>query len=258
MPKNPTLIGNHGPAIRALDPWVPSAGRMHQLLTDEERASLAVIASIVRFKKGETIYWEGDPAKWVFNIITGVVTSYRKAPDGNEHIVSFLLQDDLFGLSTEGRYLNSTRAITAVSAYRIPVTALRSRLSKDAMLEFHVICNLCQELRQAQRHAFLLSQRRAITKLAMFLQLIEQLQIARGEATLEIHLRMDRSDIGEYIGITLPAVSRAFRSLAEQGIIKLRNRGHVRIVDRRAFEEIVGGPVDLQATGSLSRPQREQ
>jgi hypothetical protein len=103
MPKNPTLIGNHGPAIRALDPWVPSAGRMHQLLTDEERASLAVIASIVRFKKGETIYWEGDPAKWVFNIITGVVTSYRKAPDGNEHIVSFLLQDDLFGLSTEGR-----------------------------------------------------------------------------------------------------------------------------------------------------------
>ena len=40
MPKNPTLIGNHGPAIRALDPWVPSAGRMHQLLTDEERWDL--------------------------------------------------------------------------------------------------------------------------------------------------------------------------------------------------------------------------
>ena len=258
MPKNPTLIGSHGPAIRALDPWTSSAGRMHQLLTDEERAHLTLIASIVRFQKGETIYQEGDPANSVFNIITGVVTAYRRAPDGDEHIVSFLLPNDLFGLSIEGRYSNSTKAITAVSAYRIPVAALRGRLSKDATLEFHVICKLCQELRQAQRHAFLLSQTRAITKLAMFLQLIEQLQIARGEPTFEIHLPMDRSDISEYIGITLPAVSRAFRSLTEQGIIKVRNREHVRIVDRSAFEKIVGVPVDSLATGSPSRSQREQ
>ena len=50
----------------------------------------------------------------------------------------------------------------------------------------------------------------------------------------------------------------ALRRADAKAVIKLRNRGHVRIVDRRAFEEIVGGPVDLQATGSLSRSQREQ
>ena len=213
MAKNPTSIGGHGPTIRALDPWAPSAGRMRHLLTDEECARLAVMASIVRFKKGEVIYREGDPADAVFNIITGVVRPIKKARDGSEHIVAFLLADDLFGLSAEGRYTNSTKAITAVTAYRLPVTALRSRLPKDAELEFHVICKLCQELRQAQRHAFLLSERSAVTKLAMFLQMIEQLQIAKGEQTAEIYLPMDRSDIGEYIGITLAAVSRAFRNL---------------------------------------------
>jgi CRP/FNR family transcriptional regulator len=113
-------------------------------------------------------------------------------------MVAFLLPDDLFGLSAEGGYANSAKAITAVSAYRLPVTALRKRLTKDAELEFHVICKLCQELRQTQRHAFLLSQRRAVTKVAMFVQLIEQLRIARGEQTTEIYLPMDRSDIGEY------------------------------------------------------------
>lgn len=69
----------------------------------------------------------------VFNINTGVVTAYKEARDGSEHIVAFLLADDLFGLSEEGRYANSTKAITAVSAYRLPVTALRNRLSKDAL-----------------------------------------------------------------------------------------------------------------------------
>ena len=242
MAKTPTSIGSHGPKIRALDPWAPSAGRMRQLLTDEERARLAVMSSVVRFRKGEIIYREGAPAAAVFNINTGVVTAYKVARDGREHIVAFLLADDLFGLSEEGRYVNSTKAITAVSAYRLLVTALRSRLSKDAELEFHVICKLCQELRQAQRHAFLLSEKRAVTKLAMFLQLMEQLQIAKGEQTAEIYLPMDRSDIGEYIGTTLAAVSRAFRNLTTRGVIKLRDRGHVRIIDRDAFDKIAGDP----------------
>lgn len=242
MTRTPTSLGGHGPAVRALDPWTPSAGRMGQLLTDDERARLAVMSSIIRFKKGEIIYQEGDPANAVFNLNTGVVTAYRKAPDGSKHVVAFLLADDVFGLSAEGLYTNSTRALTAVTAYRLPVTALRSRLTKDAQLEFHVMCKLCQELRQAQRHAFLLSQRSAVTKLAMFLQLFEQLQIAKGEPAAEIHLPMVRSDIGEYIGMTLAAVSRAFRTLTTRGIISVRDRHHVRIVDRSGFETIAGDP----------------
>jgi len=226
---------------------------MRQLLTDDERAQLAVMSSIVRFKKGETIYLEGDPAKAVFNINTGVVEAYKVAPDGREHITAFLFADDLFGLSAEARYTNSARAVTDVTAYRLPVTTLRSHLSKNAELDFHVICKLCEELRQAQRHAFLLSERRAATKLAMFLQLIEQLHVAKGQQIAEIPLPMGRSDIGRYAGMTLEAVSRAFRSLTTRGIIKLRDRGHVRIVDRDAFDKIAGDPPILPATELPSR-----
>jgi len=60
-----------GPAIYAVDPWVPGKPRgRHQLLSDDERALLARIASIVRFNKGEHIYHAGDAADAVFNIIT--------------------------------------------------------------------------------------------------------------------------------------------------------------------------------------------
>ena len=46
--------GSGGPRLRAVDPWLPgslSPGKSHQLLSDDERARLATIASIVRFKK---------------------------------------------------------------------------------------------------------------------------------------------------------------------------------------------------------------
>jgi CRP-like cAMP-binding protein len=238
-----------GPAIWAVDPWIPTAGRTNQLLTAEERSRLAAIASIVQFKKREVIYREGDHVDAIFNIISGVVTTYRKAPNGSEHIAAFLLVDDLFGLSEEGRYTNSAKAITPVAVYRLPLIALRSYLYKSAELEFHVICKLCQEIRQAQRHAFLLSQREAVSRLAMFLRLIEQLQISRGEQTAEIYLPMDRSDIGEYIGMTLPAVSRTFRRLTAQGIVKIRAGRHVRITDRNSFRKMAGdqlGPSDIE------------
>jgi CRP/FNR family transcriptional regulator len=218
----------------------PSAGKMHQLLSDEERARLAVIASVVRFKKGDEIYREGDRAGAVFNIISGVVKAYQQVPNGAEHIVAFLFPEDLFGLAQEGKYANSIKSLTPLTAYRIPITALRSRLLVDAALEFHVIAKLCHELRQVQRHAFLVANKRTLSKLAMFLQMIEQLQAAKGEATNEIYLPMDRSDMAEYLGISLPALSRGFRALTTRGILQSRNRRHMKVIDRGAFDMLAG------------------
>jgi CRP-like cAMP-binding protein len=89
----------------------------------------------------------------------------------------------------------------------------------------------------------------------MFVQLIEQLGIAGGEQTVEITLPMDRSDIREYTGLTLAAVSRAFRSLTTRGVIKVRDRRHVRIIDRTAFESIAGDPPEPLTVGLSGRPE---
>jgi CRP/FNR family transcriptional regulator, anaerobic regulatory protein len=229
-----------GPSIRGFDPWVPgkpSPNRSHQLLTDEERAQLATIASVVRFKKGDVIYLTGEPAKSVFNIIGGVVKTYLTSRMGQDSIAAFLYPEDLFGLAKEGKYENSARALTPVTAYAFPATILRNRLLKNAALEFHFIAKLCNDLREAQRHAFLLSQKHAATKMAMFLQLQENIQPANAKQT-EIYLPMARSDIADYVGLSPAAVSRAFRYLAARGVIKLRKRRHVKIIDHNGLEKI--------------------
>lgn len=226
-----------GPAIHAVHPWARSNPRpriRHQLLSDVERARLAKIASIVRFKKGEEIYHEADEAEASFNIVSGVVSAYQASPEGN-HITAFLYPGDLFGLSEEGRYVNTTRAATPVVAYKMPLAAVRRALDNSADLDVNVIIKLCEELRQAQRHAFILAQRRAATRLAMFLDLQEQLQLSRGEPAAEIYLPMDRSSIADYLGLTLAAVGRAFRTLASGKIISLRDRHHVKMIDRNAL-----------------------
>ena len=227
-----------GPSFVAPPLWGSASGNSRHALTDETRAQLAAISSHVRFRKGERIYAEGDRADAVFNIITGVVKSYRSLPNARRYVLGFRFRDDLIGLAEEGRYVNSAEAVTAVCGYRIPVTALEANLRKDSGLDFQIICKLCHELREAQCHAFLLSRRHAVGRLGLFLQMLENYQTARSEGAGEIYLPMSRSDIGNYIGISLEAVSRSFRALSSRGVIALRNRRHVKIIDRAGLNDI--------------------
>src|SRR5579862_2328991 len=95
-----------GPSIKATPLWGSAKKELAQLLTDEERAQLSVIASIARIKKGARIYIEGSDSIAVFNIITGVVKTYNVLEDQSEHINAFLFADDLFGLTEAGKYVN--------------------------------------------------------------------------------------------------------------------------------------------------------
>lgn len=221
------------------------------MLSDEERAQLATIASIVRFKKGEEIYSVGEPADAIFNIVSGVVKSFT--PHGGEHIGAFLYPQDLFGLADEGRCSNSAAAVTPVTAYALPIPALRRELSKNAELEFHVIAKLCHELRQAQRHALLLAQKHASAKLAMFLQLQEHLQTIGKQPPTEIYLPMDRKDIAEFVGMSLAAVSRGFRDLAARRIIRIRDRRHVKIADRKTLDKLASESIHGSARPRAAR-----
>jgi CRP-like cAMP-binding protein len=227
-----------GPSIKAASLWGPAKDELTQLLTEDERAQLSVIASIVRIKKGAQIYKTGDTASAIFNIVDGVVKSYRGLADGTEHINGFLFSNDLFGLAEAGQYVNSTRAITNTTAYRIPVAALESRLRKNAALEFHVICRLCHDLRETQRHAILLGRHSALARVSMFIQMLEQHQAGSSGNTNDIPIPMSRSDIADYVGMSLEAVSRTFRALAKQQVIGLTNHRLVRILDRDRLETL--------------------
>jgi CRP-like cAMP-binding protein len=72
----------------------------------------------------------------------------------------------------------------------------------------------------------------------MFLDLQEQLQAGGGEPAAELQLPMDRSGIAAYLGLTLAAVSRAFRTLMSKKIIICRNLHTVTILNRDAFSKL--------------------
>lgn len=234
-------IPRRGPTIIAPELW-RATGNPGGPLTAEERALLAAISTVVRFKRGETIYRDGDRADAIFNIITGVVKVLRPLGEGKEHIVAFLFPNDLAGLAEEGRYVNSAEAVTPVTLYRIATAALEVRLHRLANLDFRFLTKVCHDLREDQRHAFLLSKRYTVARLGLFLQMLQHQQTAYIEGSPEVYLPMSRSDIAAYIGVSLEAVSRSLRGLVELGVIVFRDRRHLKIIDHEQLETLIAEP----------------
>src|SRR5579875_1770143 len=146
-----------GPAISAVPFHETADGRAVALLNERERGLLARIAMRVHFRRGATIYREGDPADFVYNIAAGVVKAFRTLTDGRQRIVAFLFAEDLIGLAEEGVYVNQAEAVTAVTAYRIPLRALDNLARTDPTLDYSLLLKLTHELRAAQCHALILA-----------------------------------------------------------------------------------------------------
>jgi len=85
----------------------------------------------------------------------------------------------------------------------MPLLAVRRILGSDADLDVDLIIKLCEGLREAQRHAILLSKKRVATRLVLFLDLQQHLQAVNAEPSSEIDLPMNRSSIAAYLGVLI-------------------------------------------------------
>jgi CRP/FNR family transcriptional regulator len=224
------------PALVAI-PFLKTAGSGPvELLSHAQRQQLVRSAAVRHFPPRTIVYRAGTPAGSVFIIGEGVVKSYRDLASGRRRIAAFLFARDLFGLAEAGHYVNSVQTITPVRAYEITVDALTELFQRDPDIELQFLCKIVHVLREAQHHAIIIGRRDAVGRLAMLLRLLQKQSHPCGRS--DIALPMSRSDIADYLGLSLEAVSRASRRLERQGIVEFVDRHEVRIIDRHRFEAI--------------------
>lgn len=236
--RNSNAVASRGPSFVAPPMWDPEDGP-GPFLTNEERAFLALNATIVRYRKGEDIFNEGDAASAVFGIVNGAVKLYKLQAGRKQHIVRFMFDNDLIGLAERGKYVNSAKSIIDTVLYRMPTRGLETRLRQSPGLEFRVITKLCHDLRRTQEHALLISKHRASAKLGMFIQILASQQNPVGTEDIQIYLPMTRADIGAYVGLSPEAVSRGIAELVGRDAVAFGDRRHLKILDRAMLDSIV-------------------
>lgn len=226
----------NGPSLRAV-PFLKLAGSGSgpiELLSDTQRQQLLQRASVRVLTARTFVYRAGSPADSVFIIGDGVVKSFRDLPSGRRRIVAFLFAHDLFGLAEAGRYVNTVQTITPTRIFQLDIDALTELFRLDSELELQFLCKTVHVLREAQHHNIIVGRRDAVGRIAMLLRLLEK-QSPRTRGHSDVLIPMTRSDMANYLGLSLEAVVRASRRLDRQGIVDFLSRHHARIVDRQRF-----------------------
>jgi CRP-like cAMP-binding protein len=154
-------------------------------------------------------------------------------------VSAFLFPNDLFGLAENGRYMNCAQSLTRVTLYRLPLRELTVLLKHDPDMQFQFLAKLTHELREAMRRAVLVSRRDAVGRLAMFLAQTRDQQNPGVRHAHKIPLPMTRSDIADFLGLSLESVSRAAAELERRGLVRYEGRHLARILDPGRFAKLV-------------------
>ncbi len=201
---------------------------------------LMAISSLHKKAAGETVFAEGDDADSVYEVVSGMVRLYKLLPDGRRLITGFLSAGHLMGLAPEGVCVYTAEALTEVTLCRYKRTAFERLIDEVPGFAKRLLAATSHELRAAQDQMLLLGRKAASEKLASFLIMLAEQQ----EDEDEIDVPMTRSDIADYLGLTIETVSRTLTKLRQDGLIALPNPTRIEILDREQLEDLAAGGTD--------------
>ncbi|HLY55307.1 MAG TPA: helix-turn-helix domain-containing protein [Stellaceae bacterium] len=211
-------------------------------IDDPDLHRLAAMAVVTFADPGSTFIGEGEPADHFFNITRGTVKLFKLLPDGRRQITGFCRAGDFLGLAVSRTYAFSAEAVDRVRFCRFSRRRLEGLLDDFPAFERRLLDFASNELVAAQEQMLLLGRKTARERVASFLLSQEDPHTA-GEAGMAC-LPMTRTDIADYLGLTIETVSRTLSQLKRDRVIRAASLSEIEFADRARLEAIAAGDAD--------------
>jgi CRP/FNR family nitrogen fixation transcriptional regulator len=183
------------------------------------------------YRKDEEVFGEGTPARCYYKVVSGVVRTCKILSDGRRQIDAFHVAGDIFGIERGTEYRLTAEAVGEAMIASFWRCSLEEPADPDRGLAREVVATALLNLERAQEHMILLGRKSATEKVATFL-----LNMAKRIEGDSIELPMSRSDIADYLGLTVETVSRTLTQFERKGAIELSTaRRTIRLRDEAAL-----------------------
>jgi CRP-like cAMP-binding protein len=185
------------------------------------------------FGRNSEIYGEGEPADYVYKVVSGTVRTSKILADGRRQIGSFYLPGDVFGLEIGDDHSFSAEAITESRVLVVRRSALMGLANRDGDVARQMWTLAGRELARVQDHILLLVKTAQERVVGFLLEMAERTPDADS-----VELPMSRQDIADYLGLTIETVSRTLTMLESDGAIELPTSRCVMLRKRSALARL--------------------
>jgi len=224
--KNPP-IADDGDSLHFCSTCAFSAACMEQGLDKSKLGELHMLVEHVGpFAEGEHIFREGDRFDAIAAVRAGTVKTYVNDAEGREQVQGFFLPGEVIGLNaiSSERYPCNAIALDPVMLCKFSFPGIAALAARVPGLQQQLFKLLSQDIGKA---ALLAGNYTADERMAAFLVSLSRRYAARGFSPRRFRLTMTRTDMANYLRLASESVSRGFRRLQDEGMVK---------VDRREIE----------------------
>ena len=212
-------------------------------LTAPELGALARSARRSRHSAGDPLVAEDSELTSYANVTDGVVKLSRILRDGRQQVVGLQFAPDLLGRLFGRENRVNVEAASEVELCRIPRDVLENLVATSAILKQRLLDQSLQDLDDAREWMVTLGRKDARQRVASLLVLFA---LRCGVCGIEdadrvvFDLPLTRSDMADFLGLTIETVSRQISKLRNEGIVQIVNHRHVTVPNLPRLTALAG------------------
>ena len=185
--------------------------------------ALDLMGAKINYSRNVEIFGEGEPAEYLYKIVSGAVRTHKLLNDGRRQIGGFYLPGDVFGMEVDGEHRLSAEAVCDSTILVVKRSALVALAARQNDIARELWAMAARELSRVQNLILTLGRKTAQERVAAFL--LEMAGRSRGTGAVE--LPMCRQDIADYLGLTIETISRTLTQLENAAAIALPSSRHI-------------------------------
>lgn len=193
-------------------------------LPDERLAEVALATRERRYASGELVFQKGDRPTGLYVIVAGKIKEACQSPDGEERIIEILGPQQICGeaaLLLDCPYPFFVATLARSQLLHIEHRAIHALIDHEPGFVNRLLLSLSSRMYGIVRDIEAYSLKTPLQRLVGFL--VELWSCADDAATgTNITLPVAKSIIASRLGMTPEALSRAFRDLADAGLLEVR------------------------------------
>jgi CRP-like cAMP-binding protein len=223
-------------------PWeeyIDKISDMLDTLNEEQREILLNHISVVKYKKNEVIYQEGDLPTNLLCLVCGKVKIYKEGVGGRPQIMRVLGETEYLAYRA---YMANEPFITAAAAFepcvvlRVPLGVVVKLITENAALGWFFIQRLAHDLGQSDERTVNLTQKHIRGRLAeSLLFLKDNYGLEEDNSTLSIYL--SREDLANLSNMTTSNAIRTLSAFANEKLVALDGR-KIKFINLKELEKI--------------------
>lgn len=219
-------------------------------LTDEDRLVLARVpllrgldeaarrdvtgdGAVKLYRRGATLFIQGDPAEAVFVILDGWIKLFRTTQEGAESVIAVFSRGESFAeaaIFDRSVYPVSAMAIEDSRLLLLPARPFIAKLERNSAYALAMLASMSSRLRRLVRQIEQLTVRSSTERLADFL--LSLCDGASGSAM--IRLPLEKALIAGRLGMQPETFSRALSKLRQHGVQCRGNEVTIKDIDALA------------------------